>query len=60
MLDPDVHTDDQRTSFFRLTCNIFFAGFNPPPGGSGAPGGDVTAQDQEKVTVTLCECKSTT
>lgn len=51
---------DQKTSFFPLTCNIFFAGFNPPPGGPGAPGGDVTAQDQEKVTVTLCECKSLT
>ena len=28
---------------------IFFLGFNPPPGGPGGQGGDVTAQDQEKV-----------
>lgn len=27
----------------------FFSGFNPPPGGPGGQGGDVTAQDQEKV-----------
>ena len=28
---------------------VFFLGFNPPPGGPGGQGGDVTAQDQEKV-----------
>ena len=27
-----------------------FAGFNPAPAGPGAQGGDVTTQDQEKVT----------
>lgn len=26
-----------------------FLGFNPPSGGPGGQGGDVTAQDQEKV-----------
>lgn len=32
-----------------LKKKIFFLGFNPPPGGPGGQGGDVTAQDQEKV-----------
>ena len=40
---------DLRTLFISLTCSNFFAGFNPPPGGPGGQGGDVTAQDQEKV-----------
>lgn len=34
---------------WQSNLKIYFSGFNPPPGGPGGQGGDVTAQDQEKV-----------
>ena len=44
-----MHKETFNHLTIRSEKNIFFLGFNPAPGGPGGQGGDVTAQDQEKV-----------